>query len=299
MNKLLDTNLEHLWTTDQWTYIRKNIGEWQGAFIQFSPSAAWVSSTSSVLTLEEDRPGEHMTLVLKRTSPGKPTHTMERDLGYPGAAPYICFFPTGAFSQGAMQRRPWSSFGSEFSLLADNQRRRLVQLYSGTASGDHTLDYVTLIPEHRSGAVGIHQTSSTPAVIDVDDMTTRLGLETVRGRWQGTGLILSANMESPQLKTIQWQARCDGGDLMVLEDGQEQRFVAIDSHRWQGLESAVQFWLLPGDVSCTVYPQLPRQHGARLEFCWYLSAQQRQRIVREYGADGGWGSTSLMVETRV
>lgn len=300
MNALLDNDFEHLWTTGQWTYIRKNIGEWRGAFIQFSPSAFWVSTTPSVLTLEEDRPGEHMALVLKRTAPGNPTHTMERDLGYPGAAPYICFFPTGAFSQGAMQRRPWSSFGSEFSLLADNRRRRLVQLYSGMANGDHTLDYVTLIPEYRSGQEGTHQTSSTSAVSDIDDdATTRLGLETVQGKWQGTCLTLLATMESPQVKAIQWQARYDGGDLTVFEDGQVQRFVAVDDYRWQGAECPVQFWLLPGDVSCTVYPQLPRQHGARLEFCWYLSAQQRQRIVREYGADGDWISTSLMVETRV
>lgn len=294
---LLDINPEQFWTTDQWSYIRKNIGEWQGAFIQFSSTATWVSHTPSVLTLAEDRPGEHMTLVLKRTPPGKPTHAVERDLGYPGAAPYICFFPTGAFSQGAMQHRPWSSFGAEFSLLANNRRRRLVQLYSGTASGDHILDYVTLIPEHRPGPTMSHQPSSTVAA-DVNDVTP-LSLETVQGTWQGTCLTLPATMESPQIKTTQWQARYGGKDLTVSEDGKRQRFVAVDEHRWQGAESALQLWLLSGNVSCTVYPHLPRQQGACLEFCWYLSAQQRQRIVREYGADGSWVSTSLMVETRV
>lgn len=287
-------DIEHLWTTDQWSYIRKNIGQWQGAFIQFSPEAAWVSDTPSVLSLEEDRPGQHMTLMLKRTPQGKSTHTMERELGYPGAAPYICFFPTGAFSQGAMQRRPWSSFGAEFSLLSDNRRMRLVQLYKGTADGEHILDYVTLIPEYRS-----------PEMVKTSE-TERLNINTVLGTWQGQCLYLPATMETPQVMDSYWQAD-SSKDELILSCGPEiggqgvtaQRFTLIDQHRWQQIDNPLQLWLLPGGVSCTVYPQLPRQHGARLELCWYLSSQYRQRVVRDYDATGDWIGTSLMLETRV
>ncbi|NEQ51044.1 MAG: DUF3598 family protein [Leptolyngbya sp. SIO3F4] len=292
MSQFSETDLETLWSTAQWSYIRKNIGEWRGSFIQFSPEAIWVSETPSVLTLEEDCPDQHMTLVLERTPQGKPINRMERDLGYPGAAPYICFFPTGGFSQGAMQRRPWSSFGSEFSLLADNRRMRLVQLYKGTANGEHILDYVTLIPEYRFSE-GINSTTDS-----VKDLTCPT-VDTVLGTWQGESLELSATMESPQIEHTHWQVKRLGDEYVLSENGVSQRFVPIDQFRWQAVDRPLQFWLLPGGVSCTVYPQLPRQQGARLEFCWYLSPQQRQRIVRDYRSNGDWIGTSLIVETRV
>lgn len=76
-------------------------------------------------------------------------------------------------------------------------------------------------------------------------------------------------------------------------------FTLIDQHRWQAIDYSLQLWLLPGNVSCTVYPKLLRHSGARLELCWYFSSQQRQRIVRDYDAVGDWIGTSLMVETRI
>lgn len=292
MTQFAGTDIETLWTRDQWAYIRKNIGEWQGAFIQFSPEGTRISKTPSVLTLEEDCLNQHMTLILKRTPQGKPTHTMERDLGYPGAAPYICFFPTGSFSQGAMQRRPWSSFGSEFSLLANNRRMRLVQLYKGTASGEHRLDYVTLIPEYRS-AEGANAEAKGAKELP------SLALDKVLGTWQGDSLDLHATMDSPCVASTHWQAKGLGDDVIISVNGESQRFVAIDQYRWQAVDSPLQLWLLPGGASCTVYPKLPKQYSARLEFCWYLSSQQRQRIVRDYDRDGNWVGTSLMLETRI
>ncbi|MGD1853704.1 MAG: DUF3598 family protein [Leptolyngbyaceae cyanobacterium] len=289
------TAIDPLWSTDQWTYIRHNIGQWQGLFVQFSPEAVWVSETPSLLTLEEDRLNQHMSLILERTPPGRPTQRTERDLGYPGAAPYICFFPTGAFSQGAMQRRPWSSFGAEFSLLVDDRRMRLVQLYNGTASGDHSLDYVTLIPENRSGKP-----------IASLEQTARLDLETVLGTWQGERLYLPATMERPQISASCWQLERSGQELLLsanLEtDGSQptsQRLTAAAAGRWQAVDDSRQLWLLPNGVSCMVYPQLPRSEAAHLEFCWYLSSRQRQRIVRDYDTNGDWLGTSLLVETRL
>lgn len=289
-------NIDGLWSTAQWSYIRKNIGEWRGCFIQFSSAANPVSETPSVLILEEDCPNQHMTLVLKRTSQGKNTHILERDLGYPGAVPYICFFPTGAFSQGAMQRRPWSSFGAEFSLLFDQQRMRLVQLYKGTASGDHTLDYVTLIPEYRFPDKG------RPA----ETVTAHLSMDSLLGTWQGESLYLPATMETPQIGTSYWQAECSNDQLLLsfapesnLQKAVSQRFTRVDQHRWQAVENPLQLWLLPGNISCTVYPQLPRNYGAQLELCWYLSIHQRQRIIRDYDDAGNWLGTSLNLETRV
>ncbi|MEA5462444.1 DUF3598 family protein [Leptothoe sp. PORK10 BA2] len=303
--------IDHLWTTEQWTYIRKNIGQWQGLFIQLSPSATQVSSTPSVLTLEEDRLDQHMTLVLTRTPQGQPSQTMERDLGYPGAAPYICFFPTGAFSQGPVVRRPWSSFGSEFSLLAGNRRLRLVQLYNGTATGEHILDYVTLIPEYRLPTAATAAATATigAAALSMAPPQIPLMMDRVLGTWQGNSLYLPATMDRPQIGSSYWQAKRLGDELQVswgsgaITPGQTEsttgRFTPINSHCWQAVGSPLQFWLLPGDASCTVYPQLPQQSGARLEFCWYLSPRQRQRLVRDYGTDGNWLGTSLMLETRL
>lgn len=287
MIQFADTSIENLWTADQWTYIRKNTGEWHGSFIQFSPEADRVSDTPSVLTLEEDRLDQHMVLVLKRTPQGQSTQTMTRELGYPGAVPYICFFPTGAFSQGAMQRRPWSSFGAEFCLLSGNRRLRLVQLYNGTANGEHLLDYVTLIPEYRPGA----------------DNTTheiaRLSVDTLLGPWHGDRLYLPATMDSPQVSTSRWQAQRSGAELILSEDrGLQQKFTPIDQYRWQAVDELKHLWLLPRGVSCTVYPQLPSKHPAQIEVCWYLSERQRQRIVRDYDAEGNWMGTALMIEAR-
>ncbi|ESA37075.1 hypothetical protein N836_04505 [Leptolyngbya sp. Heron Island J] len=301
MTHFNDIAIEHLWDAEQWSYIRKNVGEWRGAFMQFSPMAHQVSETPSVLTLKEDRPNQHMTLVLKRTPPGKTTHTLERDLGYPGAIPYVCFFPTGAFSQGAMQRYPCSSFGAEFSLLSDHRRMRLVQLYKGSASGDHILDYVTLIPEYRFSDQG------TPS----ETMPPVLTIDTLLGEWRGECLYLPATMETPQVSTSYWQAQGSKQELILSftpDDNRPdqktpktvpQRFTPVDQQRWQAVEQSLQLWLLPGNVSCTVYPQLPKHYGAQIELCWYLSTHQRQRIVRDYDDTGNWLGTSLMLEARV
>ncbi len=289
----MGTSIKHLWAADQWAYIRKNIGQWYGSFIRFSPEATRMSETPSVLTLQEDCPGQHMTLVLKRTPPGKDTHVMERELGYPGAVPYICFFPTGAFSQGTMQRRPLSSFGAEFSLLANNRRMRLIQLYKGTADGQHTLDYVTLVPEHRS-----------PEMAKTEQ--TRLSLDDLLGTWRGECIYLPATMETPQVNVSYWQAQQSNDELLLTwgTEGEErrfkmQRFTLVDQHRWQAIDQSLQLWLLPGGVSCMIYPNLPQHQNVRLELCWYLSPQQRQRIVRDYDDTGDWVGTSLMLETRV
>lgn len=287
-------SIENLWSADQWTYIRKNVGEWQGTFIQFSPEAVRVSDIPSVLTLEEDRLGQHMTLVLKRTPQGQSTHIVERELGYPGVAPYICFFPTGAFSQGAMQRRPLSRFGAEFSLLSGHRRMRLVQLYNETANGEHTLDYVTLIPEYR------------PSTAISSPKATRLDLNTILGTWQGDSLYLPATMDVPQIGTSHWQAHYLDNELVLsssdtsskVEDA-PQRFILLDQHRWQAVEEPLQLWFLASDVSCTVYPQLPQQYRAQVELCWYLSPRQRQRIVRDYDTAGNWVGTALMLETKL
>lgn len=290
MMQFADSSIENLWRDGQWTYIRKNVGEWRGWFRQFSPEASWVKDTPSSLTLVEDRPNQHMTLVLKRTPEGKPTQTMERELGYPGASPYICFFPTGAFSQGAIQRRPWSNFGAEFSLLSEHRRMRLVQLYKGTASGEHTLDYVTLIPEYRAAS-----STNKP----VKPAAERLPLERLLGTWQGKSLYLPATMAAPVVGTSHWQAKSVGAELVISDNTStdETRWQSVAPHRWQA--GPRQYWLLPGDVSCTVYPQLPRDHPASLELCWYLSPHQRQRIMRDYDEQGNWLGTLLALETRV
>ncbi|MGD1948919.1 MAG: DUF3598 family protein [Leptolyngbyaceae cyanobacterium] len=288
------SSVSTLWTTDQWGYIRKNIGEWRGAFMQFSPEANPITETPSVLTLEEDSLDQHMTLTLTRTPEGTPPSTVRRDLAYPGAAPYICFFPTGAFSQGATQRRLWSSFGAEFSLLSENRRMRLVQLYNGTASGDHTLDYVTLIPEYRS-----------PEATTPEAVTECLDVDNLLGTWKGEYLYLPATMDSSRVgdSCLQTEQLRDGSVLQTTveswgQQADKQRFVQIDRHRWQAVDQSLQLWLLPGGVSCMVYPQLPRQQSARLEFCWHVSSHQRQRVVRDYDADGNWVGTSLIIETR-
>ena len=126
------------------------------------------------------------------------------------------------------------------------------------------------------------------------------------GEWQGESLYLPATMTAPQIGASCCQAqRTEDGFIlswdteMAPQSPEPQRFTPLDSQRWQAANGPQQLWLLPYGVSCTVYPQLPRQHGVRLEFCWYLSSRQRQRIVRDYDATGDWVGTSLTLETRI
>ena len=277
------------WRGGQWPCIQQNLGEWRGAFVQFSATAERQTVTPSRLTLTEDRPTEHMTLVLERTPPGQATQTTVRELAYPGAAPYICFFPTGAFSQGAQQRRPWSSFGAEFCLLSGQRRLRLVQLYTGDAAGRHRLDYVTLIHEERSPA-------AAPVIPE-----ERLGVESLVGTWQGHGLLLPATMEAPQVVPSCCQIRLQNGRLEQRQPdrGAVSRYVSsADGYRWQAESHSQQLWLLP-QATCTAYPQLEKEETVCLELCWYLSSSQRQRLVRTYGKDGGWQTVALFTESRI
>ena len=65
-------------------------------------------------------------------------------LQYRTLAKSVLFLENGSFSQGSMQWGPFSEFGAELGLIADNHRLRLIQLFNK----DGNLQQLTLIREH-------------------------------------------------------------------------------------------------------------------------------------------------------
>ncbi|MEO1403061.1 MAG: DUF3598 family protein [Cyanobacteria bacterium J06635_1] len=291
----------------QWDNIRKNLGEWHGSFTQYSPEGIWVKETPSVLTLREDQPGQQMTLVLDRTPPSGITDTTVRKFSYPGPAPYVYFFETGAFSQGGLQYSS-SQFGAELALTQDNQRRRCVQMYAGNADHTSHLTYITLIQEQQG----------EPAAERLPALT----LANLQGRWVGKakvvlartaseGLSISApsepsawhlsgstpSMADSTTDSIEHPVRYKTtiGEIYhqaVVATLQGQRLVAQDDLPWQML-------LLPDSTYCILPQQIYPGRPFTLEMGWLITPCQCQRLLRCYNAQGEWTHLIFAIDEKI
>lgn len=294
----------------QWDNIRKNLGEWYGSFAQYSSDGVWVKETPSVLTLVEDQPDQQMTLELKRTSPGGITDTTVRKFSYPGPAPHVYFFETGAFSQGA-RRYHSGQFGAELALTQANQRRRCVQMYAGNADLTSHLAYVTLIQEQRGEPVA--------------DYLPPLTLADLQGSWQGQAKVVSAQTASGDLsrsvpaEPSAWHLNCAPPIEDLIRDPIEpsveyqatigkiyqqtivatanvatpkgQRLIAQKDAPWQML-------LLPGSTYCILPQQIYPDRPFTLEVGWLIAPRRCQRLLRCYNAQGEWTHLILAIDEK-
>jgi len=283
-------------TLSQWDCIRPNLGEWYGTFTQFSPTGERVKATPSVLTLVEDRPDENMQLTLVRTPSDAPPQTNRIAFSAPGPAPYVVFFPSGAFSQGPLQRQGWRDFGAELALNAETQRLRSVQMYDSDLSGNGVLRYVTLITEHRDLDNAQAQAPS-PTLADLS------------GEWTGEARFQSADTSRPLLhgqsryqlidsQSQGWQCHSEivtSAGEMLLQDSQSDLVSATDQQLSNG---QVQLLLLPGGAVCSLPYRLLANQPFTLELAWLLAPERRQRLIRQYDASGSWVGLFWITESR-
>lgn len=306
-------------SVSQWDCIRQNLGEWRGSFTQFSPTGEWLQATPSLLTLVEDRPDEHMQLTLVRTPAGEAPKTTAIEFGAPGPAPYVVFFPSGAFSQGPLQRRGWSDFGAELALNCGGRRLRSVQLYDSDLSGHSSLRYLTLIHEHRVSTrpATARESADLPDDLLADPASDRAlsGLSVLTGMWAGPALFQPADLSEPiccqshyQLvpeaqsdPTQTWHCHSKivtptGHPLLTETHTVTQ---STRSNRGQRLHNAHwQLLFLPGGAVCTVPLRLSPHSAFTLEIAWLLAPNHRQRLIRQYDENGNWVGLFFTTESR-
>lgn len=289
----------------QWACIRKNIGTWHGSFTQFSPAGEQVKETPSVLTLEESELGEKMQITLVRSPQNESTSTITQSFIYPGPAPYVYFFETGAFAQGSSQWSAFGQFGAEMSLKVQDQRVRFVAMYEGTSSGTSQIKYVTLIRETKGKKTPFTEPSLTP--------------EQLLGRWVGKVSALSATIQPMTSGTSDcrfdysqgWLSheRLDSTDPATektLEKTPEKTLsLAVESPLEAASTSApmilqgaltYQLMPLPNGAYCLLPKIIFKGTAFRIEVGW-LQATGRSRLIRYYDSRGVWMQSALIEDS--
>jgi hypothetical protein len=69
--------------------------------------------------------------------------------------------------------------------------------------------------------------------------------------------------------------------------------------RFESGSQVVQVLLLPDGASSTCPTHIQPRQPLFLEVGWMVDRDRRQRLVRQYTDQGGWGSLTLITETRV
>ncbi len=280
----------------QWDCIQQNIGTWHGSFTQFSPAGEQVKETPSVLTLEESEPGEKMQITLVRSPSGESTSTITQSFAYPGPAPYVYFFETGAFAQGSSQWSAFGQFGAEMSLKVQDQRVRFVAMYEGTSAGTSQIKYVTLIRETKGKKTPFTEPSLTP--------------EQLFGRWVGKVSALSATLQPMTSGTSDCQFNDRQGWLS------RERLNSTDPALEKTLSLAAEFtletaapsipiilqgdltyqlMLLPNGAYCLLPKLIFKGTAFRIEVGW-LRSTGRSRLIRYYDSRGAWMQSALVEE---
>ncbi|MEO0455781.1 MAG: DUF3598 family protein [Cyanobacteria bacterium P01_A01_bin.114] len=300
----------------QWDNLRKNLGNWYGSFNQYSPDGVRLKATASQLTLVEDQPNQQMTLVLKRTPSGGIPNTMVRTFRYPGAAPHIYFFETGAFSQGPLQWQAFSQFGAELALKDDDRRRRCVYMYAGHADKTSRPAYITLIQEQRG--------ESAPE--NLPENLSETALANLSGRWGGTAARVSSHQlaedasQAPFIEHSHWQlipsltppntrpnipseASAEAPFTYQSQIGEIHHQTAVAHPQGRRLvcqtDSTWQMILLPGATFCILPQQIQPGRPFTLEVGWLTHTHRCQRLIRCYSAQGEWTHLILTAEEKL
>lgn len=284
----------------QWQCIQKNIGEWHGAFVQFSPTGQQVKVTPSVLTLKESEPGKTMVLTLERTTPAGETDITRQTFHYPGPAPYVLFFESGAFAQGTPQWSAFGRFGAEMSLKVGDKRVRYVVMYEATQQYTSQLKYVTLIGEIQK------QGTTDGTAFDADALT----ISQLLGDSAGCSSVIRATEPLTTAPTItgtsQWTLSAEGaltckevvGDreqsLTLVTDGPPTSDPVISFHGATEADLTYQLMLLPKGGYCLLPTEIRKEKSFRIEVGWRSPAGDRTRLVRYYDTRGVWMESALI-----
>lgn len=274
----------------QWQCIRQNIGTWYGSFTKFSPDGEQLKDTPSVLTLKETKLDQTMQLVLKRMPTGGTTDVTTRSFSAPGPAPYVCFFESGAFTQGSAQWRAFTQFGAEMCLKVGDRRARFVIMYESGVDGSAQLEYVVLIRETQTDGLQF----SEPVMIP----------EYIMGNWQGTLSVLPATM-SPMIEGVSaWhfdpsslKCRSTFGEqvvqLLLTKELTKEQTALDDIVLFKG-DLDYRLISLPNGTYCLVPSAIEKATKFWIEVGWLRADRMRSRLIRYYDPRGVWTHSALI-----
>jgi len=267
----------------QWDRLLLNLGVWEGTFARRSPSGQLQSSIPSVVTLEGLNQNQTMRQVIQKLEDGE---TREQVLEYSALSRGVYFFETGAFSQGSLQRGPFSVFGAELGFIHGDRRLRLVQMFDPQAQ----LSQITLIQEQRQGVAGL---SPQPP----------LTVNALIGTWQGEATTHYPDLRSPDHYSTMLQLERQGDSLtqsllLPHQTITSQARITASAIRFGDGEAMVQVLLLPGGASSTTPLSLPKHQAFFLEAGWLISPTFRQRMIRRYDDSGALESLTFVAEQK-
>ena len=269
----------------QWERLLKNTGTWIGSFTQLSPQGEVRNDVPTVVALKPLDEGNVMRQEITKQPPGEPPQ--ETVLEYRSLAKSVLFFENGAFSQGSLQWGPFSEFGAELGLIAHNHRLRLVQLFDKTQQ----LSQLTLIREYLEGT----SPSQRPT----------LTLESLIGVWHGEAVTLYPDLRPSDTYTTRLAITRTGDTVeQTLHIGDNappissQGTVSDQRIVFESGSQTVQVLLLPDGASSTCPTHIEPRKPLFLEVGWLVAPDLRQRLIRQYTAQGSWASLTLVTESR-
>lgn len=267
----------------QWERLLKNLGEWEGSFIRFSPQGELLQDVKSVVSFEGLNNNQTMRQIVRRQG----QEDLVLEYSYLGKS--VLFFENGAFSQGSIQLAPFTEFGAELGLIYENRRLRLVQLFDKNGH----LDKLTLIPEHLVGT----EAAASPTTVQLDDLL---------GEWRGEAITLYTDLRSPHTVSTTLKLELDdtgrfvqhlsfGGHTITSSATIKGSIIHFD----QDPQKQMQVLLLPHGASATSPLKVNLRQSFILEVGWLIQPNLRQRMIRSYSDKGEWVSLTLVTEERV
>lgn len=279
----------------QWENFLNNLGHWQGSFTQLSPTGEQMEDRPSLLILSGLDNDRRARLTLRRFAPGaNPTTDAPQDemvREYQSFGRDVRFFENGAFSQGSIQRSPFSTFGAEFGFVSGDRRMRLVLLFAP----DGHPDTFTLIRERRAG-------SDAPE-------NPPLTLDSLLGTWAGEACTLYPDWRNPEFfpTTLHLQQRDrdtieqqitfgNGPDAGAIASRAKSSGNRLEFH--QGSQP-IRVLLLPDGASATFPLTAKLREPFFLEAGWLIAPNHRLRLIRRYSDKGDWMSLTLVTERKM
>jgi len=266
----------------QWECLFKNVGEWQGSFTRLSPLGEFIEDTPTKVTLEGRNNNQTMYQVVHYLPVDQPPRDLV--LEYTSLNRSILFFDNGAFSQGSLQWGPYSEFGAEFGLIAEDRRLRMVQLFNNQGQ----FDRLTLIREKLPH-------STTPE-------RPPLTVEQLLGNWHGEAVTIYPDWRSPDTYYTTLTVSISDSDQITQSLTFAGRTITSKARvdhpvlYFEESELPCQIILLPDGASCNTPRQIKPRQAFFVEMGWLLTPCLRQRLIRSYGDKGDWQSATLVTE---
>jgi hypothetical protein len=271
-----------------WKNFLKNLGEWQGSFAQISLDGEILSSTPSLLSLEQLEEDLVMFRLRRYGAGGYDTPpTSDYQQEYRSLGRQIIFFDTGAFSKGSLQVAPFAQFGAEYGFVGENRRLRFVQLYDNNSN----LDSLTLIREFRSGTDAVERPPLT--------------VEQLLGTWEGTACTAYPDWRTPDIYSTRLEIADIGGSRLQQKlsfSGQTIASTArIEANKLYFDEGEIprQILLLPDGTSSNTPMKVHHRQPFFVEVGWLIEKDERQRLIRRYNEKGEWIDATHIIERKV